>query len=381
MANNGFKVLDSDMHVIEPPDLWQRYIEPKYRDQAPKGTNEYFMDLRLTHNGKVISRYQDQFGDEIDRGTDMAERYDRLTTFKGFEERGWGSQTQLEAMDVEGIDLALLFPSLGLFAHAKVYDDDELAAAVSRAYNNWLAEFCQADNTRMFGSGMIPAQNVEAAIHEVRRVKEELGFKAVFLRPNPVRDRNWHDPAYDPIWAECERQGLAVGFHEGVPCDLPVAMAERFDGRHENLWLTQHVAAHSIEQMYACLSMVSGGVTERFPGLRVAFLEGNCSWIPFWLWRMDEHWEHREHVIKKELPLRPSEYFKRQCFVSVEADEEPGKYTLDWLGDDNVVFSTDYPHSDTRFPGAVDTFVKIPFAEDSIRKILWDNTARLYDIS
>ena len=134
---------------------------------------------------KLISRYQDQFGDEIDRGTDMAERYDRLTTFKGFEERGWGSQTQLEAMDVEGIDLALLFPSLGLFAHAKVYDDDELAAAVSRAYNNWLAEFCQADNTRMFGSGMIPAQNVEAAIHEVRRVKEELGFKAVFLRPQP----------------------------------------------------------------------------------------------------------------------------------------------------------------------------------------------------
>ena len=91
-------------------------------------------------------------------------------------------------------------------------------------------------------------------------------------------------------------------------------------------------------------------IGERFPGLRVAFLEGNCSWAPFWIWRMDEHWEHREQMVKERLPLRPSEYFKRQCYVSIEADEEPGKYALDWLGDDNVVFSTDYPHPDSRYP-------------------------------
>ena len=97
---------------------------------------------------------------------------------------------------------------------------------------------------------------------------------------------------------------------------------------------------------------------------------------------MDEHWEHREHVIKKELPLRPSANTSSASasFLSKPMKNQ-AKYTLDWLGDDNVVFSTDYPHSDTRFPEAVDTFVKIPFAEDSIRKILWDNTARLYDIS
>ena len=105
--------------------------------------------------------------------------------------------------------------------------------------------------------------------------------------------------------------------------------------------------------MYACLSIIMGGVTERFPDLRVAFLEGNCSWLPFWLWRMDEHYEHREKVIKQRLPLLPTEYFKRQCYASVEADESPGKYAVDWLGDDNIVFSTDYPHPDTRYPRSV----------------------------
>ena len=114
---------------------------------------------------------------------------------------------------------------------------------------------------------------------------------------------------YDPLWAECEKLGLAVGFHEGTPCQLPVAIGERFDGVHEDLWMTEHVAAHPIEAMYACLSIIAGGVCERFPTLRFAFLEGNCSWLPFWLWRMDEHHELRERVVADKLPLPPSEYF------------------------------------------------------------------------
>ncbi|MCH9037722.1 MAG: amidohydrolase family protein [Chloroflexi bacterium] len=381
MAKNGFKVLDSDMHILEPGDLWLRYMEPEYRDQAPRATNEYFMDLRLKHDGRIISRSQEHFADAADMYVELTDRYGRMEEFKAYESRGWGPDTQLEAMDVEGIDIALLFPSMGLFAHAKEYDDDNLAAAISRAYNNWLAEFCQSDNNRMYGSAMVTAQNIEAAVEESRRAGEKLGFKSIFLRPNPMRGRNWHHPYYDPLWAECQRLDLAVGFHEGTPCELPVAMGERFDGQHEDLWTTEHLAAHPIEQMYACLSVIMGGVTERFPDLRIAFLEGNCSWLPFWLWRMDEHYEHREKVLKERLPLLPTEYFKRQCYASVEADESPGKYAVDWLGDDNIVFSTDYPHPDTRYPRSVEVFLTLPFPEESLRKILWDNCARLYGLA
>ena len=378
MALNGFKVMDSDMHVFEPPDLWPRYIEPKFRDQAPIGTRNYLADLHLMHDGKVISRLKRPMEGE-DKVLAQCERFGRLEQYLDFDRRGWGPDVQVEAMDAEGIDVAVLFPTRGLFAHAKEYDDNALAAAISRAYNNWLVEFCAHAPERMYGSAMVPAQNVEAAVQETRRAKEELGFRSIFLRPNPVRGRNWHHPVYDPLWAECERQNIAVGFHEGTPCELPVAVGERFDGEHEDLWMTEHVAAHPVEAMYACLSMISGGVCERFPGLRVAFLEGNCSWLPFWLWRMDEHYEVREATLKDKLPLPPSEYFTRQCFAGVESDESLAEDTFKRIGDDCIVFSTDFPHNDARYPHGVETLLEQPFTEENKRKVLWDNCARLYD--
>jgi predicted TIM-barrel fold metal-dependent hydrolase len=119
-------------------------------------------------------------------------------------------------------------------------------------------------------------------------------------------------------------------------------------------------------------------VLERFPRLRAAFLEGNCSWSPWLLWRLDEHYERRGKWDPARLTLKPSEYFKRQCFVSVECDEEPARYVSDWGFEDNVVFSGDYPHGDAKFPRSVDRFLKLPLAEQSRRKFLWDNCARLY---
>ena len=377
MAINGFKVMDSDMHVQEPADLWQRYMAKAFRDRAPVGTNQYLTDLHLEHDGEIISRSK-RVDDEEDLVRGLAEKYGRLEQFEDYEQRGWGPDVQVEAMDAEGIDVAVLFPTRGLFAHAKEYDDDALAAAISQAYNEWLAEFCSYAPERLYAAAMLPAQNVPACVEEVRRTAA-LGFKAVFLRPNPIRHRNWNNPVYDPLWAECEKRNVAVGFHEGTPCTLPVAMADRFEGVHEDLWLTEHTAAHPIEAMYACLSIVAGGVCARFPGVRFAFLEGNASWLPFWLWRMDEHWEAREHRVKKQLPLRPSEYFKRQCFVGVEADEALARYALEEMGDDYFVFSTDFPHQDCRYPNATRTLTEQPFNESAMRKILWDNCARLYD--
>jgi uncharacterized protein len=375
VAKNGFKVFDSDLHVQEPWDLWLRYIEPRYKDRAPIGARNYVMDPTLVHEGKAISKVQlntDSLNDQVMSVKKLAPRQ---AYYKEAEKRGFGPDTQIEAMDQEGVDVAVLFPTRGLFAHAKEYDDDNLAAAISRAYNDWLVEFCAYAPDRMYGAAMIPAQNIPAAVEEVKRAKKDLGFKAIFVRPNPMRGRNWHDPYYDPLWAECEKQGLAVGFHEGYPCELPVAMADRFVADGVNTWTTEHVACHPVEMMYACLSMIAGGVCAKFPALRVGFLEGNCAWAPYWLWRMDEHWEAANDNRTAE---SPSTYFIRQCVVSVEADEEVGSQAVEWLQGNNIVFSTDYPHSDSKFPNALGTFFKRSFPDEAKRKILWDNPRRLY---
>ena len=373
MAKQGLKVLDSDMHCMEPADLWERYIEPAYKPFAPRGLQEYIADLRIVIDGKTMPRHSSLRL----RGKNGEEDpfHKRRERFRSAAERGWDGATQLDAMNTEGIDVAVVYPSRGLFAQAMDDLDPAFAAAIARAYNNWLADHCKADPKRLLGSGMISPHDVRDAVEEARRCVEELGFRAVFMRPNPVKGRNWHDPYFEPLWAELERLQVPLGFHEGFGPYLP-QVGDRFGADLQMV----HTACHPMEMMLAVISMIGGGVLERHPSLRVAFLEGNCSWVPFLLWRLDEHYEVTFRRPDSPLRMKPSDYFKRQCFVSVEADEDFVKQVIEYMGDDTIVFSTDWPHGDSKYPHAVDAFMTLPISEKSKQKILWDNCARYYGI-
>lgn len=374
MAYQSFKVLDSDIHIIEPPDLWQRYIDPEFRDRAPYGLTEDMGDLRLAHDGKPWGRVAGDANSSRRReGHSYAHNQERWRPFK---ERGWASTVQLEAMDTEGIDVAVVYPSRGLFALSVPNMDPPFAAAMARAYNNWLKDFCSEDPRRLIGAGMISPFDVNDAVSEARRCVKELGFRGVFLRPNIVNGRNWHDPYYAPLWTMLEELQVPLGFHEGAGALLPQVGAQF--GTNAML---KHVYCHPVEMMLAAGSFCMGGILEHHPRLRVAFLEGNCGWVPFLMWRMDEHWERQGDVYAPELKMAPSEYFKRQCFVSAECDEVPVKYVIDAIGDDRIVFSTDFPHGDSKFPRAVASFLELPIAEESKRKILWDNCAAYYGLA
>jgi uncharacterized protein len=374
MAYQSFKVLDSDIHIIEPPDLWQRYIDPEFRDRAPHGLTEDMGDLRLAHDGKPWGRVAgDASGSRRREGHSYAYNQERWRPFK---ERGWSSKVQLEAMDTEGIDVAVVYPSRGLFALSVPNMDPPFAAAMARAYNNWLKDFCSEDPRRLIGAGMISPFEVNDAVSEARRCVKELGFRGVFVRPNIVNGRNWHDPYYEPLWTMLEELQVPLGFHEGAGAQLP-QVGEQFGANA----MLKHVYCHPVEMMLTAGSFCLGGILERHPRLRVAFLEGNCGWVPFLMWRMDEHWERQGDVYAPELKMAPSEYFKRQCFVSAECDEAPVKYVIDAIGDDRIVFSTDFPHGDSKFPRAVASFLELPISEESKRKILWDNCAAYYGLA
>lgn len=373
---NGFKVMDSDMHIIEPPDLWQRYIDPAFKDQAPRGSTERVADLGLVgpdgkpwgRNPKNVAPFrQDR------RGTSFQRNQER---FKPYEEMGWTGAAQLKGMDAEGIDVAVIYPSRGLFALTVPDLDPKLAAAMARAYNDWLYDFCAPDRQRLLGAGMISPFDVHDAVAEARRCVTALGFRGVFLRPNLVNGRNWHDPYYEPLWSTLEELDVPLGFHEGDTSALP-HVGEQFG---TNVMLS-HTFSHPVEQMLAAASFC-GSILAHHPRLKVAFLEGNCSWLPFFLWRLDEHWERLGDIYAPELTMAPSEYWKRQCFASAEADEEPVKYTIDYLGSSNgLVFSTDFPHGDSKFPESIDRFLQLDISVEDKRKILWDNCAAYYGMA
>ena len=383
MAKNGFKVIDSDMHIIEPVDLWQRYIDPGFRGVAPIGTANSASDLNLIHpDGRLWGRDPLRAmptGRPAGRNSEEVEE-----RYRPHADRGYSTEVQLEAMDIEGIDVAVIYPSRGLHALGEPDMDPTLAAAVARAYNDWLFDFCKADPRRLLGAGMISVFNVDDAVAESRRAVKELGFRSVFLRPNMVNNRPWHDPYYEPLWDTLEELGVPLGFHEAIFTGLP-----EVGWQFGQNFMLRHTFCHPVEQMLCVASFAGAGIFERHPNLKVAFLEGNCSWLPFFLWRLDEHWEQMGDVWAPELTMAPSEYFKRQGYASVEADEEPVKYAIDWMPNRNLVFSTDYPHGDSKYPYAVDRFLRLGagnngekpgISDEDKRRILWDNCAELYGI-
>ena len=195
----------------------------------------------------------------------------------------------------------------------------------------------------------------------------------MFLRSNIINGKNWYDPHYEPLWDLLEELNLPLGFHEASASRSRQA-AEHFE---PNFGL-RRVYAQPFEQMMGMGAFLGGGILERHPKMRVAFLEANCSWLPWLLWRLDEGYEREGDIFMPDLKMKPSEYFKRQCWISIEPDESPARYTIEEFGCDQLVFSTDYPHGDSKYPHAVESFLELTLSDDNKRKILWDNCARFY---
>jgi predicted TIM-barrel fold metal-dependent hydrolase len=361
------------MHINEPLDLWERYIAPEFKDRAPHCV---YRDRGLDFNtqipgGKTRTPPADQ--DSISKMRDVVNvQYDHAIA------RDFDSVSQIDAMNNEGVDIAVLYPSrgLGVLAHDEV--DPPLALAISRAYNDWLYEFCQHDPKRLKGAAMIPLHDIDDAVLEARRAVTELGMVAFFPGTCPQWDLNWHEPFFDPLWAEVERLDVTWGIHE------PINRQQNVGGRFAP-YIMSHIVRRPIENMMSCTSIIVGGVLERFPGLKVALLEGNCSWAPFLLERMDEHVERLakgDDPYATALTMKPSEYFKRQCTVTMESDEETVRHVIDALGDDCITFTTDFPHSDAKYPHATELILETPGLTDTNkRKILWDNSIRIYGLS
>jgi len=173
-----------------------------------------------------------------------------------------------------------------------------------------------------------------------------------------------------------ERLDVPIAFHGGGQTYLrPDFSLEVFD--RLMLW---HTFSQPLGIQFVTASLCGGGVLERFPNLRVALLEGNCSWAPWFLYRLDEHYEWTGWYEAPDLTMRPSEYFRRNCWISVEADEETVPHFLDTFGDERLIFSTDYPHGDSKFPHAVDAFDKLPMSDEAKARAVGRNWSDLYKI-
>ena len=230
MAKNGFRVMDSDIHVMEPPELWERYLEPAYQDQAPRRepvtADTINSDLEVWHfAGRVFPAYIDD-----PRRRRLAEvrtaraadrhRADGRDRRREDDRRGDDPHSMLAAMDTEGVDVAIVFRTIASHFIAVDGLDPGLSVAMCRAFNDWLREFCDADPERLRPTAILPLQDLQLSVVEARRAVRDLGALALVLSNHPVGGRPWYDPYFDPLWHEAERLEVPVAFH-GDPARLP----------------------------------------------------------------------------------------------------------------------------------------------------------------
>ena len=393
---NGFKVIDADAHMQDELAHWLDFVEPAYKDRSIKvrivedsfgglgGSRQVeILPCELFPGGKPRKANLQGSGPKsregrIDLSEYMPKKYDQSF----YEE--WSAESRLRDMDRFGWD-----KQIGISGSTLGWDrlrdkDQDLLWAMARAYNNWCRSFCDADPKRLYPVATVPDQHdIEGLVSETRRCVEDLGAVTVMM-PKGTKERPWEHPDYDAFWWLCQELEVPVAWHTTESGD-PMAAArylprDQVPGQQVAL---AHAISHPFESMISLGHLIYMGILERFPRLKVVFLENNAGWLPWWLARLDDHAlpDRRQGMWFDAdlLPLSPSEYFRRQGYVACDGDEGALKGTIDAGWEDHVIWNTDYPHPDAPDPDkAVDALLSQPISDDAKRKILWDNPVRLH---
>jgi len=373
------EVIDSDGHVVEPDVVWRDYAEAAFREQldVPGGGVQALGISRAYPNAPLAAPSDDTDAWSENIGN---ESWDDESRLKMGRPGGYDPKARLLDMDAEGIDRAVLYPTSML----TWVEEADLFGAACRAYNNWLRDYCAAAPDRLYGVGVVPVQDLEAAIAEMERCVDELGFRAIMVRPAPYLGRKkLHHPDYDPFWSAAASIGVPIGVHPSPHGDMPnsvrlLGLSDDLPNPLDGLALQQGIA-NAFDLQLAVAWFTLGGILERHPNLRVAFLEGTGGWIAPMLERFDHQMKIFGSPHQQQLP---SELFARQCVISFDPDEVALAFTVEHLGADKVLWASDYPHPDAKIPGVVkelDAAVESLSADDRA-EVIGASARRFYDL-
>ena len=299
---NGHGFIDSDAHIIEPEDMFERYLESRYRSAMPKAWANYRgeplgfgFEVRIPNpdggeylmpfgrdplknpaqaDGKPHSGAQEAGERVFLPGHDEA--------YAQYAKQDFPPEIYPEVMQRVGIDYMVVYPSIGLLSVTVPNLAADTAAAYRRAYNNWLADFCAAAGGRVFGAASIDLRDAQEAAREVRRCVTQFHFKAAHINPVPVCEHRLYDAFYEPLWETLEELDVPLAVHTGNG----TAADEMLYYYLPRLRSAQTTVAFTVGNMLASTALIMGGVLERHPKLRVVHLESGAGWAAFWLDRL-----------------------------------------------------------------------------------------------
>lgn len=357
-------VFSADSHVLEPQELFLDGLPSSLRQHAIHSRREGDLMIMGTAE-KVI--YRLRLGPQ--REHPMGPNVDRqgLRDLAG----------RLADMELEGIDAEICFPTLGLWLYC--LDSAEAEAASARLYNDWCDSFLSPRPDRFVRCGMLPVQDFSNTLAEIDYLADK-GFRAAMLPAvTPPNLPKYNDEAWDPVFARAAAQNMVFVMHTGTGQETVIR--ERGPGA-----TIMNYTLQSMEAQTSAMHLVAGGVLDRNPGARVAFIESGASWLVALAERMDEVEEAHGKMVRPKLSRRCSQIIDDQVFASFQHDRSCIAAAAAGLpGARNVMWGSDYPHAEGTFPVSRrivdDLFKGLAVSEEVRRNILGLNAAALFGMA
>jgi predicted TIM-barrel fold metal-dependent hydrolase len=366
-AVSELHLISSDSHVTMPDEAWQEYLSPEFRDRAPvteqtdEGVFRFFEGVRTPVNtlNNLAGKKPEEFTLNVRR----------------FEEQRSGASDPAERikdMDTDGVDAEVLYVGGPLQSR-----DPALRLDSVRGYNNWLSDFSSYAPERLLGMACVPLDTAEIAVAELHRAAKLPGLAGAYIPLFPSADDDYGSERWNPLWEAFLDTGLPVGLHvggrrPGTPTPNIFDSAPRF---MTGLVMSKLTMAEAVSEL------IHGLVMQRYPDLKFIAVEGQIGWVSFFEYYSDHLWEKHRFWTKSELKEPPSHYFRRQVFATFMEDPV-GLRERHHIGIDNIMWASDYPHSETTWPNSKSLTDEwfAPYGEEDKAKILWKNCARLYGL-
>lgn len=332
-------VIDCDSHVMEPADLWQRYLEPQFRDRAIRIERREGIEHLVIGEQSVLQRVLAVLGGAH---REPGELFSGALGYEdGCEPASFDPTARVALLDSWGVDRGVLFPTIGILPFPT--EDLALASAYCRAYNRWQREFFEAAPGRVVPIALVNWRDIEEAARELEFCVKS-GFRGLFVPPEVIDGRRPGEPHFDPLWRICQDAGIPGCLHVIVRFSPGSSAFGSWQLTRPGVTFTFGLGATG-QLMPAIATMVTDLLFERFPRLKIVSVEAGCGYAGYLMDRLDE--KHTRFHRIQPMPRRPSEYIRRNCYFVAEPEERSIGAMLDLVGEDRILWGSDYPHVDS----------------------------------
>lgn len=380
-TDGAYRIISTDGHVIEAPDMWERFLPERFHDRMPK----LVKDPKGGDAWELVPGAAPMALGLVSNAGEWGKRYEDLewygSSYDTIRKSAFDGKERLVDQDIDGIDAEVLYPSQRTMGTFMAQEDDDYHRAGVAAYNQWMHDdFMSADRSRLLAMYQVPGVDIESSVAALHEAKS-LGYRGVIISAFPSGNAKLSLDD-DPFWAAAEEEGMPIHIHSGVrhAGQRRAGSAKKAAAAVGGDRITMAAMGGAVAGASDFISrFIYSEMYDRFPDLRMVAVECGAGWIPNFLEHMDDHWWRNRVWSESKLEMTPSDYWHRN-WKATFIREPFAMANRHWIGVDNLMWSNDYPHHRHDWPYSrriiEETMAGVP--PDERRRMVRDNAVELY---